>query len=276
MNKNTIFNNKDELLKYCIEDVNILKKACLKFRNLLHTITGVEPFYQTTLPGTTMQIFTSLFMKNQQISIIPRNGYRFSDNQSVKAIKWLEWEANVRKLKIHSAANGREVRIANDILVDGFAYPNKVFSFLGCYWHQCVECFPNQYHANPERNSKLSLLYESTISRAKKIRALGFELIEIWEHDFDAMLKENPEINEYIITLDHLKVDPLNPRDAFMGGRTGVCKMYHKVAPGEKNFYKDVTSLYPYINKYGKYPIGVQKFCLGQILKAETYLTSMV
>lgn len=88
-------------------------------------------------------------MVERQISIIPRNGYRFTDNQSIKAVKWLEWEAHVRNIKINTAANGREVRIADNILVDGFHPPKTVFSFLGCYWHQCIKCFPNQDHNNP-------------------------------------------------------------------------------------------------------------------------------
>lgn len=64
--------------------------------------------------------------------------------------------------------------------------------------------------------------------------------------------------------MDHLKFAPLDPRDAFMGGRTGVCKMYHKAEPGESIRYADVTSLYPYINKYGKYPIGVPNILVGK------------
>lgn len=265
--KNAIFNNRKELLKYCIEDVNILRAACLKFRALLHDLTEVEPFYQVTLAGTSMAVFTTKFMEERQIAIIPRNGYRFTDNQSFKALKWLEWEGHNRNLKIHSAVNGREVRIAANILVDGFCEEtNTVFSFLGCYWHQCVQCFPNQYHNDVEKTSKLSLLYETCRLRANKIRELGFELIEIWEHEFDALIKTRPEIELYISTLDHLKIPPLDPRDAFMGGRTGVCKMYHKAAPGEKILYSDVTSLYPYVNKYGRYPIGTPKILLGNEL----------
>lgn len=267
LSKNVIFNNKVELLKYCREDVNILRIACLRFRALLFNLTEVEPFYQTTLAGTAMAVFTTKFMSEKQISIIPRNGYRFSDNQSMKAVKWLEYEAHIRKIKIHSAANGREVRIADNILVDGFCSPNIVFSFLGCYWHQCIKCFPNQYHNNPEnKKMKMSLKYETCVHRAKRIRELGYELIEMWEHDFDDMLKAKPEINEYISSLDYLNFSPLDPHDAFMGGRTGLCKMYHKVDGDEKIFYSDVTSLYPYINKYSRYPIGVPKILVGKEL----------
>ena len=58
----------------------------------------------------------------------------------------------------------------------------------------------------------------------------------------------------------------MNPRDAFFGGRTNATKLYHKTNegrnkedPDEKIFYIDVCSLYPYVNKYGKYPLGHPK-----------------
>jgi len=92
-------------------------------------------------------------------------------------------------------------------------------------------------------------------------------LIEIWEHEFDQMMKMDNNINKYVSSLDYLKEAPLNPRDAFMGGRTGVCKLYYKVAPNEKILYYDVTSLYPYINKYGRYPIGIPKILIGKELE---------
>lgn len=265
---NTVFNNREVLLKYCKEDVTILRLACLKFRSMLIELTKFDPFNHVTLASTAIAVFTTMFLKDDQISIIPRNGYRFSDNQSLKAVKWLEWEAYKRNIKISSAVNGREVRIFNNILVDGFHHPNTVFSFLGCYWHQCDKCFPYQFHNQPGTNGKIHSLYET--SRAAKIKQLGYNLIEMWEHEFDDLMISNSEVKEYISTLDYLKIAPLNPRDAFMGGRTGVCKLYYKVEPGEKIFYYDVTSLYPYINKYGTYPIGTPKILLGKELENRT------
>lgn len=265
--RNVIFNNRIEILKYCKEDVSILRLACLKFRSIMLETTSIEPFKQITLAGTAMAVFRTLFLKENQIAIIPRNGYRFVDNQSFKALKWLEWESYVRNIKIHTAANGREIRIFTNIVVDGFYPPKSVFCFLGCYWHQCIECYPNQFHQSLEdRGMKIRSLYESYLARAEKIKSLGYDLIEIWEHQFDKMMKENPAIDQYIKTIDHLKVPPLNPRDAFMGGRTGVCKLYHKAMPNEKILYYDVTSLYPYINKYGKYPVGTPQILVGHDL----------
>lgn len=266
----TVFNNKNVLVDYCKGDVTILRLACLKFRSMLIELTNVDPFNQVTLASTAMAVFTTMFLKAEEISIIPRSGYRFADNQSLKALKWLEWESHKRGIKIQSAANGREVRLSHNILVDGFHYPKTVFSFLGCYWHQCIKCFPHQFQKIPSSNLQSHSLYESSRARAAKIKRMGFDLIEIWEHEFDEMMKSNGEIEKYILSLNYLKVAPLDARDAFMGGRTGVCKLYHKASPGEKILYYDVTSLYPFINKYGRYPVGTPKILLGKDLHNRT------
>ena len=52
--------------------------------------------------------------------------------------------------------------------------------------------------------------------------------------------------------------EPLNPRDAFFGGRTNTATLYHKAdeSIGEQIKYVDFTSLYPWVNKYGEYPVG--------------------
>ena len=44
---------------------------------------------------------------------------------------------------------------------------------------------------------------------------------------------------------------------SFAGGRCGCCKLYWKnTTPGDRAWYVDFTSLYPYINKFGTYPKG--------------------
>ncbi|MCP4458015.1 MAG: hypothetical protein GY816_08330, partial [Cytophagales bacterium] len=49
---------------------------------------------------------------------------------------------------------------------------------------------------------------------------------------------------------------PIDPREAFFGGRTNATKLYHRCKPGEEIGYVDYTSLYPWVCKYGKFPVG--------------------
>lgn len=46
-------------------------------------------------------------------------------------------------------------------------------------------------------------------------------------------------------------------KPALAGGRTGPTKLLEQVSgPEERILYADFTSLYPYVNKYGQYPVG--------------------
>ncbi|XP_046687493.1 uncharacterized protein LOC124373142 [Homalodisca vitripennis] len=56
---------------------------------------------------------------------------------------------------------------------------------------------------------------------------------------------------------------PLNPRDAFFGGRTGNAMTYHRCTEDEQIHYVDVCSLYPYVCKRGKYAISHPTIYIG-------------
>ena len=58
-------------------------------------------------------------------------------------------------------------------------------------------------------------------------------------------MKTDLGLQEFLSTLN--LVHPLNPRDAFFGGRTNAATLYYKAdeTQGEQIKYVDVTSLYP-------------------------------
>ena len=58
--------------------------------------------------------------------------------------------------------------------------------------------------------------------------------------------------------------EPLNPRNAFFGGRTGNTAKVYDLQDNHKIKYIDVCSLYLYIYKRGKYPIGHPKVYVGE------------
>ncbi|KAJ8962079.1 hypothetical protein NQ318_018029 [Aromia moschata] len=92
---------------------------------------------------------------------------------------------------------------------------------------------------------------------------LGYEVIEMWECEFRRHLQKNEELRVYTENHPLVATTPLNPRDAFYGGRTGNTTEYYKCAPGEKIKYVDVCSLYPWVCKYGKFPVGHPKVHVG-------------
>lgn len=76
----------------------------------------------------------------------------------------------------------------------------------------------------------------------------------MWESDFDRAVESTGEMKSFI---QHLKIaSPLQPRDAFFGGRTEAFKLHAQADEDTEIKYFDVTSLYPFINKTGKIPLG--------------------
>ena len=81
----------------------------------------------------------------------------------------------------------------------------------------------------------------------------------MWECDFEKLVTGNAELKALGESQLLSKFTPLNPRDVLFGGRTDACRLYHKCEDGETILYYDVCSLYPYVNKYCKNPIGHPK-----------------
>jgi hypothetical protein len=110
--KDSTFNFKEEILKYCHNDVEILAKACIKFRQEFVTANCVDPFQESiTIAGAALAVFKKCFLKENQIGIIPRGGYRLADTQSRIAIEWLVYEEKMRGVTIQHAGRGREFKV---------------------------------------------------------------------------------------------------------------------------------------------------------------------
>ena len=81
-----VFNFQNEIVKYCKQDVKILRLACLAFKKTFVKL-NVDPFADcSTIASTCMRVYRMNFLRKNQIGIVPSNGYRLADNQSVKAI----------------------------------------------------------------------------------------------------------------------------------------------------------------------------------------------
>ena len=91
-----------------------------------------------------------------------------------------------------------------------------------------------------------------------RLRAQGHNVIEMWECEWTQLKQTSPDILAYVNSLQF--VEPLNPRNAFCGGRTNAVKLFHHVTPGQKIHYIDYTSLYPWVNKMCIYPKGHPQF----------------
>jgi hypothetical protein len=56
--KGKVFSNKEELLAYCMDDVNVLRQACCAFRNLFLKLVKMDPFREAiTISSTCSKVF---------------------------------------------------------------------------------------------------------------------------------------------------------------------------------------------------------------------------
>ena len=257
------FNFQEQLLAYCKSDVDILRKGCLAFRKMFMEVTslddkpGVDPFDKClTIASACNLVFRRNFLEYDSIGIIPPNGYRPQQKQSIKALKWLQYISEKDSIEIVHARNGGEKRIG-PFLVDGYQETldgdTIVYEFHGCFWHACPKCFAKST-MNPVTGTSMSDLYQRTLDKRSFLEKNGYKYICIWECEFDKEVESNMDLNKYMKS--HTMHYPLEPREAFYGGRTEAFTMYKEAAKDESINYYDVTSLYPFINKTGKIPLG--------------------
>lgn len=81
---------------------------------------------------------------------------------------------------------------------------------------------------NPVNDTNMGELYASTMEKMRIIKENGYTYICIWECDFKQELATNLAMKQYIQGLEI--VSPLEPRDAFFGGRTEGFKLYEEAS----------------------------------------------
>ena len=75
-------------------------------------------------------------------------------------------------------------------------------------------------------------LFEDTLEKVKYLKDQGFKVIEKWECDLVKEMEHDEDMRRYFE--EYELVDPLQPRDAFYGGRTNAAKLLHECQDDEE------------------------------------------
>ena len=101
-----------------------------------------------------------------------------------------------------------------------------VFSYVGC-----LNCYARDT-INPINGKTMEELYENTLEKICYLKEQGFNVIEMWECELRKEKERNEDMKRYFE--EHELADPLQPRDAFFGGRTNAAKLFHECKEDEE------------------------------------------
>ena len=245
---------KKELLEYCQSDVELLKKGCEAFTEQFSKEAHFNPFEKCFTIASACNLYWRRSILEDtpaaKIAVRPLRGWHGAQiNQSNAALQWLAYEESLLPLggdgdQIKHARNGGEKKLwtsKGQEFVDGWNKSGKIaFEFLGCLWHGCPSCYPKRRNAKhavmPDRS--MNEVHRATQEKLERLKE-RYTVKYMWECQWKRLVE-----------------DPLVPREAFFGGRTGAVSLFHRVGSGEQIHYMDVTSLYPWVNKTCQYPLG--------------------
>jgi hypothetical protein len=210
-----------------------------------------DPIAYCTLASVCHSIFKTMYLKENTIAQTPSGGY-FHHQYSNKSIEWLEFLIHSEKRQIihqRNSVNG-EVKIGN-FRVDGFEKKTKtVFEFNGCFFHGHKDCIVDMNAVNPVLKKSYQALSDKTEARKQQLQEKGYRVVEMWGCEWEKRRK-SPEVLTFLAS-SNISTTPLNPKDAFFGGRVECFKL---VDEGEIGSF-DVNSLYPFVLATKKFPVG--------------------
>lgn len=265
-NKATTFDVYNELVQYCISDVELLATGLKTYRELIIEITkeasikqgihpvgpkggtrgfthlGIDPTQYSTVASIAFNTYEGIFMPENTIAVLKSQAQVISSNGEREWLRYIEVKEGI--------ALERQVKILG-AHVDGFDRKNNVvYQYHGCAFHGCRKCF-KPGTIMKFKSMQMSELHASTMLRTKNLQQAKYKVVECWEHDWIGT-----EIREDFLRgrdLDDFKT--LDMKDAFFGGNTQPMKLYVGEKEGRKIRYLDFTSLYPAVMKGNLRPV---------------------
>lgn len=271
---NYVWNNFKELDAYCQNDVMLLAKGCLIFRDIFLNQTmvaegkwvskqgnpitrGVDPFTYMTIASACMSTLKHKFLERDDIAYLAQ----VVPAELKDSIRWLEFlmATDPRKPNIHHIRNGGQFPLPDGMVTTGYCESTKTaYQFFSCEIHGCKHC--------QDRDEMQMRRWGDSQAFLAKLRRWGFMVEDMWSCQF-LDFKQMSVYRKFTTLNPVMWNEPLHIRHAFYGGRTNAAKLYHQCNDNERIDYDDFTSLYPDINKNGRYPIGHPKIIMDPSLE---------
>ena len=126
---------REEIVKYCRSDVDIMRKCCLLYREMFRKETDIDPFNKSlTIASYCQEVYRTNFLKKDTIAVF-NHDRQLKIKQSNVAVKWLSYISEKEDLCIQHVRNGGEKRFSNYSL-DGYCEEtHTAYEFQGCFWH---------------------------------------------------------------------------------------------------------------------------------------------
>lgn len=102
------------------------------------------------------------------------------------SIEWLETISKTKGIYIRHALNDGEIKIPKTrYKADGYCEEtNTIYEFHGDFWHGNPKVY-NQDDIHPRAKKTFGELYQKTLLKEQKIRELGYNLVVIWESEWN-------------------------------------------------------------------------------------------
>ena len=151
----------------------------IKFRNDFIELENIDPLQYVTIANVCMTIYRSNYMPSDTIGVV--KDVTRGESYSKISIAWLDWISQKDSIKIQHALNGGEVDIKGVGKFDGFCNEtHTVYESQGCFFHGCKKCYSDDT-INTKNQIDMLTLRKRTLEKNDKIRAAGYNLIEVYE-----------------------------------------------------------------------------------------------
>ena len=109
-----------------------------------------------------------------------------SRSHSKGEIEWLKYVMKTEGIHIQHALNEGQLAVPNTpYRVDGYCEEtNTIYEYHGDYWHGNPDVYPSD-EINKTNKKTMGELYENTIQREQLLRSLGYNVVVMWESEWE-------------------------------------------------------------------------------------------